>query len=227
MSPNAGQLLVDTIAPSIRRAIAGGTARTVGAEDREELTADCIAQAAKILHAGERNGKKFPAKSVVYHALQRTKYGQRGRNKSVTDVMAPRTQFKGRSRLVSMEEILPAVDTDTEAQQTLHDVLAAPREDVACTAGRRIDWREVTHGMDALQVDTLCSLADGRYAREVAEDHDISPFQVAELRRSVKGQIRSQWGQSIIGEFTQDPMWKRQTRAHKQRSACRRERAAV
>jgi hypothetical protein len=228
MSPKAAQLLVSTIAPLIRRVIARGTARTVGAEDREELAADCIAQAARILHAGEANGKELPAKTVVYHALLRTRYGQRGPNKSCTDVMAPRTQFLGRSTLVPMDALLRTDGDDGEPEhRTLHDVLAAGDGDVAAAAARRLDWAEVTRGMDDLGLDILCSMADGRYIREVAEEYGVDCSKVRQRRGEVKSHIRSKWDSSAIADAVAEPSWKKRIRILRERRECRAERAGA
>ena len=226
MSPKAGQLLVTTIVPIIKRAIARGTARAVGAEDREELIADCIAQAARIIHAGEANGKELPAASVVYHALQRTKYGQRGPVKSITDVMAPRTQFKGRSTLVSMDALIGDRGGEFYAEpKTLHDVLAAPNEDAAGTAARRIDWEAVTQGMSGFSVDIICAMADGRTERELAAEHDVNVAKVQQFKREVKTHVREQWDATIIDLATREPEWKRRLRTIRERRECRAERA--
>jgi len=210
MSPNAGELIVHTIAPIIRRTIARGMIRPVGAEDIEELTADCIAQAARILHAGEAHGKELPAATVVYFALQHTRYGERCSGKSYTDVMAPRTQFKKRSILISLDA--PCRDTSSETGEdfgTLHDTLAAPAEDVACRAARRIDWDDVTDDMSRLDIDILCSMADGRTAKAVSATHDLTTEQIKTRKHDIKTIVRSAWDPSIAVEASRQPAWKR------------------
>ena len=214
--------------PIITRAIARGTAKAVGAEDTEELTADCIAQAARILHAGEANGKELPAKTVVYHALQRTKYGQRGPKKSISDVMAPRTQFLGRSTVIDMDAPLDAGGDDGQPEhRTLHDALAAPGEDVAAVAARRIDWEDAIKGMSGVDADILCSMADGRWAREVGEQHGMNVEEVGRRRRELRHHIRRHWDRRVIAEVMSEPLWKKARRTLRERRRCRMASAAA
>ena len=56
MSPEAGQMLVEKIAPIIMKTIAKGKVRPFRGEDKEELTADCIAYAARRVHAAGPEG---------------------------------------------------------------------------------------------------------------------------------------------------------------------------
>lgn len=60
MSPEAGQMLVEKIAPIIMKTIAKGKVRPFRGEDKEELTADCIAYAARRVHAAEVQGGRCP-----------------------------------------------------------------------------------------------------------------------------------------------------------------------
>ena len=64
MSPQAGYLLVEEIAPRLR--IASRRVPQIGADDADELYQDGIAIAAKMLDSAERNGKKVTAGNIAY-----------------------------------------------------------------------------------------------------------------------------------------------------------------
>ena len=64
MSPAAGDLLVEQIAPRLRSAIPK-CVNMVGAEDAEELVQDAIAMAARMLHNVESAGKKVTAGNIA------------------------------------------------------------------------------------------------------------------------------------------------------------------
>lgn len=61
MSPTAGQMLVNEIAPILMGTIPRA-ARPVRGEDVSELQQDALAQAAAIVDSAERRGKKVPAR---------------------------------------------------------------------------------------------------------------------------------------------------------------------
>ena len=62
MSPKAGDILVQEIAPRLRCVIS--QIQPVGAEDTEELLQDAIGLAAQMLHALEARGKKVTPGNV-------------------------------------------------------------------------------------------------------------------------------------------------------------------
>ena len=67
MSPQAGELLVQEIAPRIRNSLASSVAQ-VGADDRDELCQDGIAIAASLLASAEARGKSISAGNVAFYA---------------------------------------------------------------------------------------------------------------------------------------------------------------
>ena len=66
MSPQAGYLLVEEIAPRLR--IASRRVPQIGADDADELYQDGIAIAARMLDSAERNGKKVTAGNIAWYA---------------------------------------------------------------------------------------------------------------------------------------------------------------
>lgn len=221
MSPKAGEMLMRAIVPMIRAGIARGVVRGVGSEDREELTAECIAWAAKILHNVEASGRHVPARKVAYYAMKRTDFGERATSCSRVDVMAPGTHVDGKCVVLSMDAPMAGPDDDPEEAMTLHDVLASKAEDVAMSAGRRIDWEEVTKGMDKLRLDILCALVDGRSRKEVARSNGVSVSWVRTLKRRVMSRMRARCNIVMLEDATRDSSWKKHLRVRRERRACR------
>ena len=74
MSPQAGFVLMEEIAPRLRSAIPQ-CVHKVGAEDDEELYQDGLAMAAKLLDGLERRGKQVTPGNVAYYTILHLKSG--------------------------------------------------------------------------------------------------------------------------------------------------------
>jgi hypothetical protein len=92
MSPQAGTLLLEQIAPRLRSAIPK-VVKPVGAEDTEELVQDAIVLAAQMLDAVERNGKTVTPGNIAYYTVLHMKSGRRSQCRSRADTMAQGTQL--------------------------------------------------------------------------------------------------------------------------------------
>lgn len=103
MSPSAGKMLIDKIAPRLRHAIPKAV-HPFGGEDAEELVQDSIAIAAQMLHSVESAGKDFTPGNIAYFAVLHMKSGRRSQSSSRTDVMAPGTQLDQRCSVQSVDE---------------------------------------------------------------------------------------------------------------------------
>src|ERR1017187_8753887 len=68
MSPQAGELLVQEIAPRIRGSLSN--AAQIGADDLGEMAQDGIAIAVSLLASAETRGKKVTAGNVSYYAAK-------------------------------------------------------------------------------------------------------------------------------------------------------------
>ena len=146
MSPAAGEILVKQIVPRIRAAIPG-CARTFGAEDKEELVADCICAAAQMLHRLEQTGKQVTPGNIAYYAVLNTRSGRRSQGCGRTDVLGSGTQMAGRSTVLSTEEQV-GLNPETGETVTLGELLAGAYEDPAASAARRLDWQQFFGGHD-------------------------------------------------------------------------------
>ena len=110
MSPEAGYVLMEEIAPRLKAVIP--RIQTVGAEDAEELIQDAMAVAAKMLHELEQRGKSVTPGNVAYYTILHMKSGRRSYSVRRTDVMGSGTQMDGKSYLHSLQE--PAgIDPET------------------------------------------------------------------------------------------------------------------
>ena len=223
MNAKTEELLLNVIVPMITAAIARGAVRGVGSEDREELRSECIAWAAKILHRAERTGYMPPARKVVYYAMKRTDWGERSTSCSRTGVLAPGTHVEGRCTVLSLDALIAGQDSSAEEEMTFHDMLASPTEDAARAAGRRIDWAEVTQGMDELRMDILRGVVDGRSRKEIARRHKVSVSWVRTVKHTVKGEIRSRWDRTMLEDIAIAPAWRRHVDAYRERRTCRAE----
>ena len=103
MSPSAGCLLVEQIAPRLR-ALVPKSVKPVGAEDAEELVQDAIVIAAQMLHRVELSGKKFTPGKIAYYAVLHMRSGRRSQGSSRIDTMAQGTQLDHKSTVLSFEE---------------------------------------------------------------------------------------------------------------------------
>lgn len=76
MSPEAGNLLLNEVAPRLRSAIPNNV-HFVDAEDAHEVIQDSIAMAAKMLHNAERNRKKVTPGNIAYYTILHQKAARR------------------------------------------------------------------------------------------------------------------------------------------------------
>jgi hypothetical protein len=192
----------------------------VGCEDLAELTQDAIVIAAALLSSAEARGKKVSAGNISYYAVKLIRQGRRSTGQSKTDVLHPGSQIKGRSQLISLDAPL-VTQADGEETLCLHEVLACRSEDPAMAATRRLDWEQ------------LVTLLDSR-AREVLkcllEDQDLTAL-VPKLKRSrsaiqtdkdrLAGSVREHLGADILLRAQDQPRWRDNVHANRERAACR------
>ena len=145
MSPRAGFVLLDQIAPRLRAAIPA--IKPVGSEDAEELLQDGLTMAAQLLHAVEVRGKQVTAGNIAYYVILHLKSGRRSQSASRSDVLNPATMLDSKSLALSLEEPV-GLNPDTGETVALGEMLAGTHEDPATTAARNIDWAEFLDGHD-------------------------------------------------------------------------------
>ncbi len=223
MSPQAGELLVQEIAPRIRSSLSHCVSQ-VGPDDIDELVQDAIATAAKLLHSVETRAKKVTAGNISYYAVRLTREGRRSTGFKKTDPLHPAAQIARRSRVISLEEPLGA---ETEDQETLclHDVLAAPEEDPSMAATRRLDWTGLVESLDSVAREILCCLIEGRDLGKLLARLKRSRWAWRQAKQRLAAAIRQRLGPDILNAVQALPRWRDNLSAKQEKFVCRYERS--
>ncbi len=222
MSPQAGQILVEQIAPRIRSAVPG-CAKPVGAEDHEELVQDCIAMAAQMLHRVEEVGKTVTPGNIAYYAILHVKSGRRSYGAGRADAMAPGTQLDAKSSVLSMEEEV-GYDPELDEAITLGQLLTADHDDPATIAARNSDWACFIAGHDNRYAAVLMGMVEGRTAKETAAENGSGFSRIYQLQNQMAEEVREFMGDEAIAQATRPPSWKGTVMADRERALCRADR---
>ena len=222
MSPQAGLLLLNEIAPRIISALPK-TVCMVGAEDAHELIQDAIALAARMLHYAESNGKKVTPGNIAYYTLQHSKSGRRSVGHSCCDVHGSATQLNGRVKLESFDYEV-GFDEDTGEGITLGEVFAEEGEDPSVVAARRLDWGEFLEGQDDRGRAIVKFLDEGRSLRELAAAYKVCPSTIVHQKERIASDILSFMGNDILQRVNDKPRWNDNIHANREWMACKEER---
>lgn len=221
MSPRAGFVLLEEIAPRLKAVIPH--IRPVGAEDAEELLQDALAIAAKMLHDLEERGKTVTAGNVAYYTILHIRSGRRSYGSGRSDVMNAGTQLDGRSSVLSFEE--PAgLDPETGDEIPLGEMLAGGAEDPAGAAARSLDWEEFLTKHNPRYRPMVHDLAQGQSTHAAAERLGLSPWQAYGLREHLAEDLREHFGQNAIADAMRTPSWRGNIMADSEKAACRADR---
>ena len=222
MSPSAGCLLVEQIAPRLRTLVPKSV-KPVGAEDAEELVQDAIVIAAQMLDRVEQAGKTVTAGNIAYYAVLHMRSGRRSQGSSRTDTMAPGTQLDARSSVLSFEEEV-GYDPELDEPITLGELLASDHEDPAMEAARNIDWQLFIATHDYRYGVILKGVAEGRSLKETAAAQREWYPGMWQLKQRMAEEVRLFLGDTAIADTTQPPRWKAGIAVDRERTACRAER---
>ena len=219
-------LLLREVAPRLRAAIPM-TIPIVGADDSEELLQDGLAIAIKIHRGTTKARKKVSPGNIAHYALLALRSGRRSTGVRASDVLHPAAQLNGNSRLQSMDEPIRDSGEHGDEPLTLHDCLAAPVDDPATTAARRLDWASVVKSLDRTAKAILTALIEGR---------ELTPL-VARLKRNrtslhydkvkLGRLIQERLGHDILQQVQARPGWTSTVAAVRERLASRAERRAA
>lgn len=218
MSPQTGQLLVHEITPRVRSRLPSLTA--IGADDPEEQAQDAIAIAAQLLVSTEARAKKVTPGNIAYYALGLVRQGRRSTGLSTTDAMHPATQIKGRSRLVSLDEPC-STEAETDGPKCWHECLAAQTEDPAMAALRHLDWEYLLRSLDATTREVLLCLMQGQDLITLVPLLKRSASALGADKRRLARLVREQLGADILARVQEQPRWRHQLEASRQKMACR------
>jgi len=221
MSPRAGQMLIQEVAPRLKAVIPH--IKPVGAEDSEELYQDSLCVAAKMLHDLEARGKEVTPGNVCYYVTLHMKSGRRSHSAGRTDVMSSGGQLDGKSMVLSFEE--PAgVDIDTDEEIPLGDMLAGNADDPSQSASRNVDWEDFLATHNPQYVLLVSELAAGKKALESARDRRESYFRVRHLKTRLAEDLHEYMGDTAIADSARIPAWRGNITADHEKAACRADR---
>ena len=221
MSPNAGFVLMEEIAPRLKAVIPH--IKPVGAEDTEELYQDSLCVAAKMLHDLETRGKQVTPGNVCYYVTLHMKSGRRSHSAGRTDVMSSGGQLDGKSMVLSFEE--PAgVDPETGEEVPLGEMLAGNLDDPSMSASRNVDWEDFLSTHDTRYAGLVVDLAAGKKALEAARDNNESYFRVRMLKEKLAEELREYMGEEAIADSARIPAWRGNIMADHEKALCRADR---
>ena len=222
MSPSAGNLLVQEIAPRLRAAIPKSV-RPVGAEDAEELVQDAITIAAQMLHRVEASGKTVTAGNIAYYAILHMRSGRRSHTAGRSDVMSAGTQLDAKSCLLSMEEEV-GYDPELDEPIALGTLLASDHDDPAQTGARNIDWEVFLATHDYRYGVIAHAFAAGGTLRDAAKMLHASYGSVYPLKAKLAVALREFLGPESIADAARVPRWKASITVDREKTACQRDR---
>jgi hypothetical protein len=225
MNRKTETLLLQEIAPRLRAAIPK-TVPMVGADDVDELVQDGIVIALLLYRSAKRAGKKASGSNVAHYALLHLRMGRRSTGCRSEDVHHPAAQINGRALVCSMDA--PISDGEHgEEPLTLHDCIAAPVDDPATAAARRLDWQPVLDGLDRTGKAILVALVEGRKLTLLVRRLRRSRSAIQDSKVRLGRLVKEQLGADILRQVQTRPAWHSGLDAIQERLACRAERRAA
>jgi len=220
MSPQAGYVLLDAIAPRIA-AVVRRSIQPVGAEDHQELTADGITMAAKMIDRVEAQGKlgKVSASNIAYYCLQHLKSGRRASGCSKVDAHGTQAQLNGHSELHSLSEVI--AETECGDVLELHDTMTTASDDPSIIVARHLDWQMVLAGLTKLELAIVRALADGLTLRQVGRACKVSLDRLRELQQRLAMKVVEVMGLDVLATVATRPQWKINLLTIHEQLACR------
>jgi hypothetical protein len=224
MSPEAGWLLQHEICPRLCGAVPKSIL-CVGAEDHQELIADGVTMAAKMIDRVERQGKlgKVTASNISYYVLQHLKSGRRGNGSSTVDVLGSGTQLNGTTRLHSMHEVVSQSECGDEIFE-LQDVISNDYEDPSVQAARRMDWIAFLAGLNKMERLLVEFLSTGKTIRQAAQKTRLSDSTMQYYRKRIAQKIVGFMGLDILRDIALSPKWRIGLDCERELTACRADR---
>ena len=227
MSPQASWILQEEIVPRLYGAVPNSVL-CVGAEDPQELIAEGITMAARMVDRLEKQGKlqSVTPGNVAYYTIQHLKSGRRSNGSRSVDVYGSTTQLSGASKLHSWNEVVAQSECGDEVFE-LQDVISQDNEDPAVRATRKMDWDEFLAGLSKMEVLVVDSLCEGTTLRQAGRSVGVSDSTMQNYRRRVATKIAEFMGVGILAEIQGRPMWKDNISAAAEKQACRATRVAT
>jgi hypothetical protein len=218
-------LLIHELQSRLHSAIATSVAH-VGSDDLEELIQDGLVITLRLHRRAQELNKRVSAANLVFYAVRLLRAGRRSTGQRRTDPLAPACQLSGRSQVCSLDCPVKNGDHGEEEALTLHDCLAAPDEDPAIAAARRLDWEILIRSLDKTAKTILLALAQGRELIGLVSELKQSNSTLHTRKRRLGLRIREELGPDILSQAQARPSWTSDLDAGRQRLACRSERRA-
>jgi hypothetical protein len=127
MSPQTAWILQEEVAPRLKSSIQ--SVKRIGAEDSEELAADGVLMAAKMMHRNELKGKQVTPGNVAYYCLLHLRSGRRASGSRSVDAYGSMAQVNGSSHLHSLNEVVSESEAGDETFE-LHEVISNDHEEL-------------------------------------------------------------------------------------------------
>lgn len=225
MSPHAGEMLVEEIAPRLR--VTSRCLPQVGADDTEEIYQDSLAIASRMLESAEQNGKQpgkdVTAGNIAWFAGKQLATGRRSTYGGRADALAPSTQLDGRSQMCSLQQET-ARDAETGEgleNVSLSDMLVDEGEDPAMAAARNLDWALFLDGLDPLSRRMVQAFAHGDTMRDLKAESGLSDSGMSGRKRKLIAQMLEMLGPDCLAEAAREPGWRSEIIAQREKEACR------
>ena len=222
MSPTAGAVLLNQIAPRLRSAIPQ-CVNKIGAEDDEEIYQDGLCMAAKLMAGLEKRGKQVTPGNVAYYTILHLKSGRRSYSTGGSDVMGSVTQMRKNSTVLSFEEQV-AFDEEMGEPIQLEEMLADDGEDVALAAARNMDWEEFLDNHDLRYMCLVYDLGSGRTMLDTARACGMTYSDVRTIRDRLVEDLEEYMGGELIEDAARIPSWRGNILQDHEKMACRADR---
>lgn len=225
MSPQAGCLLVEHIAPRLR--VTSRCLPQIGADDADELYQDGLAIAAKMLDSAERNGRKVTAGNIAWYAGKQLANGRRSTYGGRADALSPAAQLDGHAQLTPLQAVVVHDPDAGEGDHgcTLANLLADDAEDPAQAAGRNLDWESFLSGLDELSQQMIIAFARGDTMRDLKQEAGLSDSGMSGRKRKLIAELKAVLGPDCLADAGREPAWRSDITVQREKDACRHEMA--
>ena len=218
MSPEAGAVLLEQIAPRLKAAVP--YIKGVGTEDAEELFQDGLAMAAKLLHDLEQRGKVVTGGNVAWYTILHLKSGRRSHSANRTDAYSSGCQLDGKAAVLSMETEI-GWDPEMNEPIRLGEFLSCSQDDPSTKAGRNLDWDEFIDSHDYRYGVLLKDMAEGKDVLARSKEWGQKYSQVRVLKEKMEAALREHMGPEAVSDAVRRPAWVGDLHCERERSACR------
>ncbi len=218
MSPQAGCLLMEQIAPRLR--VISRRLPQVGADDAEELYQDGIAIAAEMLDSAERRGRKVTAGNIAWYAGRQLAAGRRSTYGGRADALSPAARLDDSAQLTSLQQDV-ARDPETGEGITLADLLADEAEDPAEAACRNLDWERFLSGASDLSRRMIVAFARGDTMRGLKKEAGLGDSGLSVRKRKLIAEMKEALGEDCLAAARRRPAWRADVAVRREKDACR------